>query len=103
MKKLIVILAVVSTFFTIELQGQEIVRKFLKNQETTSKNELIYVTFDNALSLVNDNISRMFGFDALDEQTQNALREKYTRIIDKVNQEELLKIYNKCLVKVLRR
>lgn len=103
MRKLTVILTILCIFGATNLQSQEIVRKFLKNQETTSKNELIYVTFDNALSLVNDNISRMFGFDALDEQTQNALREKYTRIIDKVNQEELLKIYNKCLVKELRR
>lgn len=103
MKKILTVLVIITTFLTTNLQGQEIVRKFLKNQETTHKNELIYVTFSNDITLVNDNINQMFGFDALDEQTQNALREKYTKIIDKVNQEEILKIFNKCLVKELRR
>ncbi|MBO7225416.1 MAG: hypothetical protein J6V35_05850, partial [Bacteroidales bacterium] len=103
MKKILTVLVIITTFLSTNLQGQEIVRKFLKNQETTHKNELIYVTFSNDITLVNDNINQMFGFDALDEQTQNALREKYTKIIDKVNQEEILKIFNKCLVKELRR
>lgn len=103
MKKLIVILAVVSTFFTIELQGQEIVRKFLKNQETTSKNELIYITFEDEISLLNDNINRMIGFESLEQDLQDELRQKYTRIIDKVKAEEILNIYKKNFVKELRR
>lgn len=103
MRKILAILVIVSTFFTIEVQSQEIVKKFLKNQETTHNNELIYITFDDRISLVNDNINRMFGFDALDKETKAELQKKYTRIIDKVNEEEILNIYNKSLVKELRR
>ena len=80
MKRILMVLVIITTFLTTNLQGQEIVRKFLKNQETTHKNELIYVTFSNDITLVNDNINQMFGFDALDEQTQNELRKKYTKI-----------------------
>lgn len=103
MKKILAFLTIISTFLTTNLQSQEIVRKFLKNQETTHKNEIVYVTFENDITLINDNINQMFGFDALDEDLKNELRQKYTRIIDKVNQDEILKIYNKCLVKELRR
>lgn len=103
MKKILAFLTIISTFLTTNLQSQEIVRKFLKNQETTHKNEIVYVTFENDINLINDNINQMFGFDALDEDLKNELRQKYTRIIDKVNQDEILKIYNKCLVKELRR
>ncbi len=103
MKKILAFLTIISTFLTTNLQSQEIVRKFLKNQETTHKNEIVYVTFENDIALINDNINQMFGFDALDEDLKNELRQKYTRIIDKVNQDEILKIYNKCLVKELRR
>jgi len=103
MKKIIFFLGIVSFFFAKNLQAQEIVKSFLKNQETTSKNELIYITFDDRISLVNDNINRMIGFDALDKETKSELQKKYTKIIDKVNQEEILNIYNKSFVKELRR
>jgi isocitrate dehydrogenase kinase/phosphatase len=103
MRKILAILLVVSTFLTIEVRGQEIVKKFLNNQQTTSKNQLIYLTFDERISLVNDNINRMFGFESLEKDLQDELRKKYTRIIDKVNQEEILKIYNNSLIKELRR
>ncbi len=103
MRKILAILLVVSTFLTIEVRGQEIVKKFLNNQQTTSKNQLIYLTFDDRISLVNDNINRMFGFESLEKDLQDELRKKYTRIIDKVNQEEILKIYNNSLIKELRR
>lgn len=103
MKKIIFFLGIISLFFAKNLQAQEIVKSFLKNQETTSKNELIYITFDDRISLVNDNINRMIGFDALDKETKSELQKKYTKIIDKVNQEEILNIYNKSFVKELRR
>lgn len=103
MKKIIFFLGIISLFFAKNLQAQEIVRSFLKNQETTSKNELIYITFDDRISLVNDNINRMIGFDALDKETKSELQKKYTKIIDKVNQEEILNIHNKSFVKELRR
>jgi hypothetical protein len=103
MKKIIFFLGIISLFFAKNVQAQEIVKSFLKNQETTSKNELIYITFDDRISLVNDNINRMIGFDALDKETKSELQKKYTKIIDKVNQEEILNIYNKSFVKELRR
>lgn len=103
MRKLTVILTILCIFGATNLQSQEIVRKFLKNQETTSKNELIYITFEDEISLLNDNINRMIGFESLEQDLQDELRQKYTRIIDKVKAEEILNIYKKNFVKELRR
>lgn len=103
MKKLILAVILLIATFTANIQAQEIVKRFLKNQETTSKNELIYITYDDVIILTNDNINRMFGFESLDEETKKELTQKYTRIYDKVNKDEVLNIYKNGLVKELRR
>lgn len=103
MKRIIAILIIISATISNNINAQEIVKKFLRNQETTHKNELIYITYDDKIELINDNINQMIGLESLDEETQKQLKDKYTKLIDKIKAEEVLKIYKKGLVKELRR
>lgn len=89
MKKCSVFLFLFCGVFAMGIHAQQIVREFVNKQQQQDTRDKIIITAPETILHTNVNIASMQGFENLDTDQQDLLIKRYTKVLNKINDEKV--------------
>ena len=89
MKKCSFFLLLFCAIFATGLHAQQVVKDFVNKQQQQATRDKIIIVAPQTILHTNANIASMPGFEKLDADQQDTLIKKYTKVLDKINDDKV--------------